>query len=424
MSSAEKIKANRSVWVTASTAFLLLQAVGALLYIAVTIQMWAASSELEISEFLWRGLPGILTTVAFAGIPLIALYRVFQGIAPMSALAKALIGVFIARFALEVYSFSLIFGAPTINYFPWPADGVVQIFYRAASFLGLAEGMGIGYVFRMVHVAYLLLGIGLLPGAANRSTPIKSNWIIACAIVLGLQVFLLGFSVVISGLLISFDDFVPLEYRSSGFAASLSAILVGVPVVLLYRIYKLGDAPKNLGYLLIVAFPVQILIAIAFRQFFVSSEVLALDLAQLIIGVGLISNVAARPLHGIDRHAGEVFSPQVPFYDGRNITFAELAELVQTKVVLPETMVKIGKGKGKIYPALMVPGLYSDKSLTIAVVLALFLGPLGIDRFYLGYTGLGILKLLTLGGCGVWVILDILFIAMRKVPDSTGRPLR
>jgi TM2 domain-containing membrane protein YozV len=66
----------------------------------------------------------------------------------------------------------------------------------------------------------------------------------------------------------------------------------------------------------------------------------------------------------------------------------------------------------------------SDKSYGTAVVLSFFLGGLGVDRFYLGYTGLGIAKLLTFGGLGVWALIDFILIAMRKVPDSAGRPLR
>lgn len=63
------------------------------------------------------------------------------------------------------------------------------------------------------------------------------------------------------------------------------------------------------------------------------------------------------------------------------------------------------------------------KSFTTAVLLSFFLGGLGVDRFYLGYTGLGIGKLLTLGGCGVWALIDFILIVTRKVNDSTGRPL-
>ena len=46
------------------------------------------------------------------------------------------------------------------------------------------------------------------------------------------------------------------------------------------------------------------------------------------------------------------------------------------------------------------------KDPTISIILSLCLGWLGIDRFYIGDIGLGIGKLLTSGGCGVWALVD------------------
>jgi TM2 domain-containing membrane protein YozV len=59
----------------------------------------------------------------------------------------------------------------------------------------------------------------------------------------------------------------------------------------------------------------------------------------------------------------------------------------------------------------------------VAILLSIFFGGLGIDRFYLGYIGLGILKLLTLGGCGIWALIDLILIATNKMKDANGNPL-
>jgi TM2 domain-containing membrane protein YozV len=71
----------------------------------------------------------------------------------------------------------------------------------------------------------------------------------------------------------------------------------------------------------------------------------------------------------------------------------------------------------------MQSGQISDKTFTTTLILSILLGGLGVDRFYLGYTKLGILKLITLGGCGIWSIIDIINIATGKLGDAQGRPL-
>lgn len=63
------------------------------------------------------------------------------------------------------------------------------------------------------------------------------------------------------------------------------------------------------------------------------------------------------------------------------------------------------------------------KSKTTALILSILLGELGIDRFYLGYVGLGILKLITAGGFGIWWLIDLILIATGKMTAKDGSEL-
>ena len=47
------------------------------------------------------------------------------------------------------------------------------------------------------------------------------------------------------------------------------------------------------------------------------------------------------------------------------------------------------------------------KNPTVAFIFAFFLGVLGVDRFWLGQTGLGVVKLLTCGAAGIWSLIDL-----------------
>lgn len=58
-----------------------------------------------------------------------------------------------------------------------------------------------------------------------------------------------------------------------------------------------------------------------------------------------------------------------------------------------------------------------------ALMLAMFLGWLGLDRFYLGYRRMGFVKLFSLGLFGFWWIVDVLLLMGRRIPDAGGRPL-
>lgn len=65
-------------------------------------------------------------------------------------------------------------------------------------------------------------------------------------------------------------------------------------------------------------------------------------------------------------------------------------------------------------------GKAGSKSQVIALLLVILVGTLGIHRFYLGYTTYGIIQLLTLGGCGIWALIDLIRIITGDLKPADG----
>jgi len=61
-----------------------------------------------------------------------------------------------------------------------------------------------------------------------------------------------------------------------------------------------------------------------------------------------------------------------------------------------------------------------EKSQLTALLICFFVGVLGIHRFYLGYTTIGIIQLLTLGGCGIWALIDLIMIITGDLKPNGG----
>lgn len=104
------------------------------------------------------------------------------------------------------------------------------------------------------------------------------------------------------------------------------------------------------------------------------------------------------------------------------LSLAELQGLARSGQITANALVR--KDGGRWFPVSELPGVFSSRDWLTALLISFFLGGLGIDRFYLGHTGLGIAKLLTVGGCGVWALIDLILIALNNLKDADGLPLR
>ena len=65
-----------------------------------------------------------------------------------------------------------------------------------------------------------------------------------------------------------------------------------------------------------------------------------------------------------------------------------------------------------------------EKDWLVALLLCFFLGYLGVHRFYTGHIGIGVIQLLTGGGCGIWFLIDFILILVGSYTDVDGKSLK
>jgi TM2 domain-containing membrane protein YozV len=122
--------------------------------------------------------------------------------------------------------------------------------------------------------------------------------------------------------------------------------------------------------------------------------------------------------------AGQTFMIQRMGAEAGPYSIPDLQAQARASLLKSNTLARRADGTGTWFLASEIPGLFSTRDFVTALLLSVFLGTFGIDRFYLGYTGLGVLKLITCGLCGIWTLIDIFLIALDRLPDASGLPIR
>ncbi len=66
----------------------------------------------------------------------------------------------------------------------------------------------------------------------------------------------------------------------------------------------------------------------------------------------------------------------------------------------------------------------TDNKWLVTLLLCWFLGVFGVHRFYTGHIAIGIIQLITGGGCGVWALVDLILIIVGSYKDADGNPIK
>ncbi|HRG67916.1 MAG TPA: TM2 domain-containing protein [Saprospiraceae bacterium] len=105
----------------------------------------------------------------------------------------------------------------------------------------------------------------------------------------------------------------------------------------------------------------------------------------------------------------------------KKLSLKDKAKLYVAKKVVEKQLKKLDQQQAQLSNAdLDDQPAGGGKSQLIALLLCVFVGGLGIHRFYLGYTTIGIIQLLTAGGCGIWALIDLIRIITGDLKPKNG----
>lgn len=122
-------------------------------------------------------------------------------------------------------------------------------------------------------------------------------------------------------------------------------------------------------------------------------------------------------------------NPSVSILDGTDpgmtmeqfvkLTPNQIEEMTGQKLTFKETLA-LKKAQKQIKKSMNDGSASGPKSQIIALILVIVVGGLGVHRFYLGYTLIGVIQLLTAGGCGIWWLIDLIRIITGDLGPADG----